>query len=441
MPETKRPRRGIYFGWWSVIFIGIISGLGHGFNTYGISVFFKNISADLGLSRAATSWAPGVGRLQGGITSPAVGWLSDRFGPRWLVIFGIALAGTGLVLMNYITQAWQYYVVWGAMIGLGLNIGLTVACDKKISDWFVRRRGLAMGIKFGLIGVLGVLVVQVVTSLLGLHGWRGVCLIWGIIMFASIPFAFWLIRPRRPEYYGLLPDGADTSQDSEEDKQDMLARGVRYASGVQETEYTFRQAARTGTFWLLIGVFSVHNIMASAFNLHAHPFLTDNGLSEAAASGLMGMMIFFSIPSRLFGGIIADRIPKARLQFLLTAALLLQVIGLGTFLLFQSIPAIYVLLACHGLSSGAVTPLVILIIGRYFGRKAFGSILGTMVFFLAPVGLLAPVYYGWIFDSTGSYNPAFLTVLVLAAVATVITFFIRSPKPLAEDETQPFWSA
>ncbi len=155
----------------------------------------------------------------------------------------------------------------------------------------------------------------------------------------------------------------------------------------------------------------------------------------------MGMMIFFSIPSRLFGGIIADRIPKARLQFLLTAALLLQVIGLGTFLLFQSIPAIYVLLACHGLSSGAVTPLVILIIGRYFGRKAFGSILGTMVFFLAPVGLLAPVYYGWIFDSTGSYNPAFLTVLVLAAVATVITFFIRSPKPLAEDETQPFWSA
>ncbi len=434
MPITKRPRRGIYFGWWSVLFIGIISGLGHGFNTYGISVFFKNISADLGLSRAATSWAPGVGRVQGGITSPAVGWLSDKFGPRWIVVFGIVMAGTGLILMRYITQPWHYYVVWGVLLGLGLNIGLTVACDKEISDWFVRRRGLAMGIKFGLIGLLGVLVVQAITPLLDIQGWRGVCFIWGLIMFASIPFAFWLIRPRRPEYYGLLPDGADTGRDGGDDGQDMLARGVRYASGVEETEFTFRQAARTGTFWLLIAVFGVHNIMASAFNLHAHPFLTDNGLSEATASALMGMMILFTIPSRVFGGIIADRLSKGRLRYLLTAALLLQVIGVGTFLIFRSIPAIYVLLACHGLSSGAVTPLVILVVGRYFGRKAFGSILGTMVAFLAPVGLLSPVYYGWVFDTTGSYNPAFLTVLVLAAAATALTFFIRVPGAPGDDE-------
>jgi len=85
--------------------------------------------------------------------------------------------------------------------------------------------------------------------------------------------------------------------------------------------------------------------------------------------------------------------------------------------------------------------VVVLIIGRYFGRKAFGSILGTMVAILAPVGLLAPVYYGWIFDSTGSYNPAFLTVLILAAAATLTTLFIRVPRPPADTEARPGWSA
>jgi MFS family permease len=87
-----------------------MSGLGHGFNTYGISVFFKPIASDLNLGRASTSWAPGIGRLEGGVTSPLVGWLSDKFGSRWVTIIGITIAGTGMILMHYITEVWQYYL-------------------------------------------------------------------------------------------------------------------------------------------------------------------------------------------------------------------------------------------------------------------------------------------------------------------------------------------
>ena len=104
MSGSQKSRRGIFFGWWSVLFIGIVSGLGHGYNTYGISVIFKPVAAELNLDRAATSWGPGIGRLEGGITSPLVGWLSDKFGPRGIIITGLFIAGAGLVLMNFISM-------------------------------------------------------------------------------------------------------------------------------------------------------------------------------------------------------------------------------------------------------------------------------------------------------------------------------------------------
>jgi cyanate permease len=163
------------------------------------------------------------------------------------------------------------------------------------------------------------------------------------------------------------------------------------------------------------------------------------GIGETVAGSMMGMMIFFTAPARVFGGIIADRIPKQRLHFILVGAFLLQVIGLSIFLRFQSLPAIYILLVCHGLSSGAVTPIVILMLGRYYGRKAFGSILGTMVAFLSPLGLLAPVYYGRVFDTAHSYNPAFITALGLAIIATVTMFFVRVPKPPVAGALRTTW--
>jgi MFS family permease len=427
VPEKNRSGSRIFTGWWSVLFIGIASGLGHGFNTYGISVLFKPIAAELELSRAFTSLAAGIGRLEGGITSPLVGWLSDKFGPKWIVIIGTFFAASGMILMNFISRPWQYYVAWGCFIGLGLNIGLTVACDKMINDWFIRCRGLAYGVKFGIISIFGVIVLQVVTWLIEVRDWRFTCLVWGLLMFACIPFAFAFIKPHRPEYYGMLPDGAEVSLKAGADNREMLQEGINYASSLQETEYTLKQALRTNTYWLLMIGFTAHNFIAGGFNVHVFPFLTDIGIAEAAAGAMMGMMVFFAIPSRFFGGLIADRIPKSYIQLMLTGAFLLQVIGISTYLASRSMASVYVLLVCHGFSSGALTPVIILVLGRFFGRKSFGSILGTMIAIQAPVGLLSPVFYGWVFDKYQSYNTAFMTALALAVVAIVATFLVRSP--------------
>lgn len=161
--------------------------------------------------------------------------------------------------------------------------------------------------------------------------------------------------------------------------------------------------------------------------MHVFPFLTDIGIDDAVANGMMGIMLFFTIPARFFRGIFADRVPKNRLHLLMVVAFLLQVIGIGTYLTSRSLASVYVLLICYGLSSGTVMPLIILILGRYYGRKAFGSIRGSIIAVLAPIGLASPVFFGWIYDRNGSYDVAFITSLTLVSVAVVTTLFVRTP--------------
>ena len=74
---------------------------------------FKPIAADLGISRAVTSVAASIGRFEGGLEAPITGWATDKFGPKWVIIFGCFLIGIGLILMYFVNSLWAFYVVWG----------------------------------------------------------------------------------------------------------------------------------------------------------------------------------------------------------------------------------------------------------------------------------------------------------------------------------------
>jgi len=428
----KRKLPNIFPGWWINIITGIYSGLGHGFYGYGVSVLFKPLAADLGMSRAETSWATGIGRLQGSIEAPVTGWLSDRFGPKWVIVFGTSVVVLGLLLMNYVSSPWAYYLIWGVLIAIGTNLALTIAVDKSLTDWFIRKRGMAFGIRFVIIGVCGVIVLPIITWLVTSYDWRMACMVWAGVMFTGVPLLWYFVKQKRPEYYGLLPDGAAVESDSQGDLDAMIGRGVEYAADFEETEFTLRQAVRTPAYWLITISWLFAMVVGGAVNTHCIPFLTDMGISETVAGGMMAMMVFFTIPARFFAGFLADRVRKDQMQFLVSAAFLVQAIGIGVFLLHQSVATVYVFLILFGFGSGAPVPLRLTIGGRYFGRKAFASIQGTSMVFAAPVALLAPVYAGWVYDSTGSYIPAFTTFVVMAMLAAILMAVMRPPKPPKE---------
>jgi cyanate permease len=426
--QQKMAGRKIYFGWWIVLVTGLISGLGSGFYYYGISVFFKQITAELGVGRAITSFGSSIGRLEGGIISPLTGWLGDKFGPKWMIFIGVCLVSLGLGLMFIIKSVWAYFVVWGLITGLGMNLGLTIAVDLTLTNWFIRKRGLAMGTKFVLIGVGAIIAVPVVTFLVNEVGWRTTCLVWSLIMLACLPLVFFFVKSKRPEYYGLMPDGARTADPVGNTETTMVEQGKKYASDVQEVDFTLKQAVRTRSYWVIAISFALFSFVSGGFIIHSVPLLTDIGLSDTAASSMLSLMIFFTLPSRFFAGVIADRIAKGKLRFVLAVIFGMMLVGLGSFLVSPTSSRVLFLLIPYGLSSGAVTPVVILLIGRYYGRQRFGSIFGSCMLFNAIPQLVSPVYAGWIYDMTGSYVSALTVFAVLVAVATVVICFAATPR-------------
>jgi MFS family permease len=425
--NNQRSRSRLFIGWWMVITSAILTGLGAGFVSQGISVFFKPLAAELGLSRAATSLATGIARLQGGIEGPLTGWLCDRYSTKWVIVSGTSFVVAGLALMYFADSAWQYYIFWGVMIGIGQNLGLTIAIDKALSDWFIARRGLAFGIRFAIIGAFQIAVVPIVTWLVLAEGWHTTCLIWAGVMSLGIPLTMIFMKSKRPEYYGLLPDGFTSGEFKASGDKDMLHAGRQYAETFEEREFTVRQAVRTRAFWLMIVGWSCTILVMSGFTIHVVPFLTDMGISETVAGAMLSMMIFCTIPSRFFAGFLADRVPKNRLQLIAATSVFLQGMGLVAFLLHQSVATAYVLLILFGFGNGAVTPVRLSMGGRFFGRKAFASILGIGMFINAPLGFFSPIYAGWIFDTTGSYSVAFLTFAALLIFSSLVLLFIRPP--------------
>jgi cyanate permease len=417
----------VFFGWWTVLVTGMISGLGLGFYFYGISALFKPIALELGFSRAVTSGAIGLGTMVGTLFAPLVGWIVDKFGPRMTTLTGVVITVAGLVCMYFIQSSLGFYLAWGLVLGSGVNLGLTIAIDKALTNWFVKKIGLAIGTKFALIGLTGALILPLVSWLISAFGWRNTCLIWAAVMTCGIPFILIFVRSGRPEFYGMLPDGEKALSSRTRDEETIAERPFSHAAEYRRSEFTLAEAMRTHAFWILAFCAASNFFIITSFNTHCIPFLLEKDFDLVAGGRMMGIMLLFTIPSRFMGGVFADRVAGDRMNLLLGLPFLLHALGFGIILIDEAFFTIHLLLVLYGLAHGLPIPLFIILISRYFGRKAFGAIFGTLLLFGSPVALSAPIIVGWIFDATGSYRPAFLSFAGVALFTTLVLVFLKPP--------------
>jgi len=428
--EALRHPRKIFLGWWMMLATGVMAAWGYGTWLYSYGLYFEPLQQEFGWTRAEISAAAALRRLEGGLEGPFGGIFTDKYGPRVVNFLGFVIAGLGFILLYFVNSLWSFLLVWGFIVSLGLNLGMWGPMGKALADWFVKKRGLVHSIARTIQTIGNSIIPTFMLVLMIAYGWRMASLIAGLMTWAiALPLTWFFTRPHRPEYYGMLPDGAEVDEKLKKDQEALIRAGQEYtAKEMEETEFTLRQAMRTRAFWIPLIASAPMRLAGPFFTLHFIPYLTDMGIDPMAATAALGFMTFISIPGRLAGGTISDRIPLNRLKWIRILSSVMEWTGLLILMNAKQLWMVYLYAVLRGpamgLSSSSTMPIRV----RYFGRKGYGTISGVRALLTIPVGVFAPIYVGWVYDVTGSYFLAMQQALILYIIGIFLWYFYDPPK-------------
>ena len=402
--------RTIFYGWWLALLALLLNALMTTPVWGGVGVWLSALELEFGWSRTQMALAFSLGQLEGSIAGPAVGVLVDRMGSRRIILGGTFVVGVGFVLFSFVTSLPMFYVSF-AVIMLGASMGGWMPLMAALNKWFDRKRSFAMGIASSGFSLGGVTLIPILAwSVVPDHiGWHMTARWIGIVFLVMAWPLSQLVRSR-PEDYGQVPDG--------ESYPGRPSARAEVDGPVPETGFTGREAVRTKAFWLIAIGQGCSTMTIATLTVHLIPSLRDEGLTLQRASFVWAAMLGTSWVSQLVGGYIGDKVDKnvamAVLSWVMAAGLCLAAFA-GNPLMALAFAVVY------GVGFGARIPLGTAIRGEYFGRKAFGTIMGLSAVPMSGFMMAGPLFAGAVFDARGSY---FIAFIVLAGVATLGGFLL-----------------
>ena len=382
-----------------------------------LGIFVVALERKFGWSRTTLSAPFSLSRVQGAMIGPLEGWLIDRLGSRRMIVIGYTIMGIGFILYSQIDNVWQYFASF-FLISVGSGFGGWLAVITLVNNWFIRRRSMALATAIS--GVhLGGFLVPVLALGIESHGFRATTLGIGVFLLATVVPMTWLIR-NRPEDIGLRPDG-----DSETSKPSQRSADEGITEADAEPEFTARQAMRTPVFWILALVHMTSTISIVTLAIHLVPKLTDIGFSLSGASVVVLTYTAAALATQFVAGYLGDRLPKPGLIFVF---FMFQATSLAVIAFADQAYMAYIFAGLYGIGIGGRIPLLTAIRGDYFGRKAFATIMGVSMLPNNVGMLIAPLFAGYMFDTTGSYVVPFTIFAVLNFVGAFGMLFVRKPR-------------
>jgi MFS family permease len=396
-------------------------------STYGVFIF--HLQQELGWSRGALVGATSLARIPEIFISPSLGAFVDRHGSRRVLVWGAVLTGVGFFLLATVTELWQYYLFRSVVLALGALLLSPMIMSITLNQWFVERRGRALA--FSRLGdTLGSGIMPVVVALLiAYDGWRFAWIVMGIfVLVVCLPSSrlFW----RRPEDYGLRPDGLEEGEEAK--PRSGAAQRRRAELLAADVPWTRGAALRTTALWALVFANGFSSMGVVAANLHLVPYMQDLGYSLTVAAAVVGGRAWIWLVITPIWGFLVERVPvkpAAASQFFL-AGVSMVMFGVTTVDVAAAIPALpFLAMFVFGVASAGFYMLTEVIWANYFGRVSLGTVRGIAHPITALLSALGPWGMGVLFDLQGSYQLAWMILAIGLFIATVLMFVIQPPKP------------
>jgi MFS family permease len=382
---------------------------------HSYAVFLLAFIEEFRWSRAETSIAYSVSQLVAGGSSPLVGALVDRLGPRRLLVLGGVLLFAGLAGCALISALWQDVLFYGIVMTIGANcLGLVVFVPL-LSRQFVRRRGMAISIVQSANGFGRAASAPLVQFLISTIGWRETFWAQAAFIAAAVPLLAALFR--RAARYPVASAPAVTTPDSVE-------------SPLPAGSWTLSDAIRTPHFWLLFAVYLFTGLGSFLVSLHQLAFAVDIGFDKLYAAGVLGIGSFLAIGGTIVTGTLSDYIGR---EWSAILAYGISIIGVVCALLITS-PDQHFLLWLHacffGLTWGARGPAITAKTADLFPGGRLGTILGVITIGSGIGSAVGSWAAGWIFDLSGSYRLAFLLSIAAYLCGCIAFWALRRPPVL-----------
>jgi sugar phosphate permease len=415
MEEERLAPRKLFWGWCVVAGAFITIGINYG-TRYCFGVFLKPMCEDLGWSRSVVSFAMSLATLFYGIGGIFAGSLLDRFAPRWIIAAGSAFAALGLVLTPFISTPLQLFIVYGVIYGIGSSFYGSTVTVSSVGKWFIRKRGVAIGITSSGIGVGTLLLTPLAGVIVTYFDWKTGFIVLAIVVFVLCTALSQLLMGRtRPEDYGLLPDGATTPPVHLEPPPD-----VRKSSYWQTARFLLKDSR----FWMINVCFGFATMTFMTVFAHQVAYAEEYGIDRIAAASSIGIIGIMSIAGRFFFGWLSDRVSDAKHTTCLGVACMS--VAMIILLLFHSIEFFYLYAFLFGFGYGSLSPMIIILTVDRFGRDISGTAYGLIAFFVMGLGgSFGPILGGIIYDATGSYTFAWQINLVCLILVMVLIQFLK----------------
>ena len=412
-------RLPFYYGW-IVVAVAFVT-LGIGVNTRtAFSLLFPPILTEFGWERGVTAAAFSIGFVASTIYAPFIGMLMDRFGPRYVLSFGVLLVSAGMVTATRIQQPWHLYLTLGVLVVGGSVFMSYIGHSLFLPHWFVRKRGLAIGIAFSGVGVGSILLFPWLQHIIDQVGWRQACWIMAILLCVTVLPLNILFQRQRPQDMGLLPDGdampGTTGHDNETRSNIVDADWVAI-------EWTLGLAVRTTRFWWVFGGFFCALFAWYAVQVHQTKYLIETGFDPDRAAYALGLVGLTGIVGQIGLGHLSDRLGR---EWAWTVSGLGFVVCYASLLLLPQSPtsiALYLIVGSQGLLGYGLTSVLGPIPAEIFQGKRYGTIFGTLSLGAGLGAACGPWMTGVIYDRFGSYTQAWWLALGLSVVSILCIWF------------------